>query len=325
MINHPVMTTSSFQPSSKLVLGIFILFGSLVFTSCSQPAEKETTEPVEEVKAELPHLGEAAFKSNCYACHNDFAKGDARLAPPMMAVKTHYESEYPEKEDFIQAISSFVTHPSAEKALLADAVERFGLMLPLAYSEEDLYNISEYIWETEFKHPGQGMSADDVESMTPIMKGKHYASSTKALLGKNLIGKIQSEGTLAALEFCNTKAIHFTDSMSTHHGVSIKRVSDLPRNPSNQASDEELKIIGEWKAKLKNGESVEPLLTSVDGTFNFYGPITTNPMCLQCHGSASDIQPEVKEGLSTLYPEDKALGYGASELRGIWSITWSEE
>jgi hypothetical protein len=61
---------------------------------------------------------------------------------------------------------------------------------------------------------------------------------TKQELGKNLMQAIQTKGTAGALEFCNIKALPITDSMSNVLNASIKRVSDLERNPKNKANKE---------------------------------------------------------------------------------------
>ena len=52
-----------------------------------------------------------------------------------------------------------------------------------------------------------------------------------------------------------------------------------------------------------------------------YYPITTQAMCLQCHGNPeSDIAPETLSAIERFYPEDLATGYGENELRGIWVV-----
>ena len=68
--------------------------------------------------------------------------------------------------------------------------------------------------------------------------------------------------------------------MEDQHNVMIKRVSDKNRNPDNAANAAELKIIEQFKAQL-----VKRRTKSNDGKWSFYAPITTNNMCLQCHGS----------------------------------------
>lgn len=43
-------------------------------------------------------------------------------------------------------------------------------------------------------------------------------------------------------------------------------------------------------------------------------------MCLQCHGKKESLAESVNSKLTKLYPNDKAIGYGINEIRGIWSI-----
>lgn len=105
--------------------------------------------------------------------------------------------------------------------------------------------------------------------------------------------------------------------MSDQFNVEIKRVSDKNRNPQNLASAEEIRIIENYKIRLLRKQQLKPIRTET----YFYAPITTNAMCLQCHGEkGKDIKPEVLTKIKELYPEDKATGYKENELRGLMSI-----
>lgn len=155
--------------------------------------------------------------------------------------------------------------------------------------------------------------------------GLEYAVSTKAALGKNLISAIQEKGTLGALEFCNIQAMPLTDSMAVVHKAKIKRVSDKPRNSNNQANAQELEYIEVFKNSVASDTKVEPIVNQANGQVSFYYPITTNAMCLQCHGIPNEqIRPETLSALKNLYPDDKAIGYDVDEVRGIWSIQFDE-
>ena len=81
------------------------------------------------------------------------------------------------------------------------------------------------------------------QNMSYVDRGFEYAMATKSVLGKNLKGKINAEGALAAVNFCNLKAVHFTDSMSSVYKAEIKRASDQPRNANNQANNYELLVM----------------------------------------------------------------------------------
>jgi hypothetical protein len=153
--------------------------------------------------------------------------------------------------------------------------------------------------------------------------GLSYAQGTQKVLGKNLMGTIQNKGVEAAVAFCNERAYPLTDSMSTNFNARIKRVSDKPRNPKNQANEVELAHIKTFKGQVAGGATVEPILREENGKVYFYYPIVTNTMCLNCHGTPEEnITPKVYKSLSELYPQDKAIGYGPDEVRGIWSIVF---
>ena len=149
-----------------------------------------------------------------------------------------------------------------------------------------------------------------------------YALETKGVLGKNLMNAINTQGTEKAIEFCSTKAIVLTDSMSIAFNASIKRVSDKPRNPINMANDNETAFINELKQKISKGEKMTPKFTESDGKITGYFPIETNAMCLQCHGSKDlDIKPNVIKKIAQLYPKDQATGYKENQIRGIFVVT----
>ena len=140
------------------------------------------------------------------------------------------------------------------------------------------------------------------------------------------MGTIQKKGTLAAVEFCHVKAYPLTDSMSVVYHANIKRVSDKPRNPGNQANNKELQHIETFKKVVAAKEEPQPILEMHEDIVNFYYPITTNSMCLQCHGTPNkELDTEAYKTIKALYPKDMAIGYGVNEVRGIWSITFNKE
>jgi hypothetical protein len=151
--------------------------------------------------------------------------------------------------------------------------------------------------------------------------GKELALETKSNLGQNLARAITEKGPEGAVEFCNIKAIPITDSMSLLLGAKIKRVSDQPRNPDNQANDVELAYIKKWKNAHANGVDLPPMITEVDQKKIGYYPIITNPMCMQCHGTpGKDINLATLAKIKNLYSTDKATGYNLEELRGIFVV-----
>lgn len=303
---------------SLIAIGLFLF-------SCGDEQNTDS------VKSELLALdikaGESLFKSNCSSCHTPAGNPDSRLAPPVFAIKKHYLNEETTDAAFIADLTSFLNNPSEETSKMPGAIKKFGLMPKMGFSEDDLKKIGKFIYHTDFSKPEwfdkhyQENHGEEITEKTPLQLGQELAMNTKKVLGKNLMGAINSKGTAEALSFCNTKAIHLTDSMAIELNAKIKRVSDKNRNPNNKANEQELAYIESAKAQLEAGEEITPQLTEIDNKLVGYYPITTNQMCLQCHGELNtDVKTETLQKIKELYPADKATGYSTNQLRGIWVV-----
>lgn len=152
-------------------------------------------------------------------------------------------------------------------------------------------------------------------------RGMEIALGTKTVLGKNLLGTIQKKGIQEAIVFCHVEAYPLTDSMADVYKARIKRVSDRYRNPSNKATSQETSLIAAYQEKLQQNRSIEPTIDSTGNVVQFYYPIVTDELCLQCHGNKNTmIDPNVLATIQSLYPEDHATGYETNQVRGLWSI-----
>ncbi len=181
-------------------------------------------------------------------------------------------------------------------------------------TKEDSHKVEKVAKEKEIT-----LSSEELAKYTE--KGFEYVMQTKGALGKNLMGTITKEGTVAALSFCNKKAYPLTDSVANILNVQIKRVSDKNRNPKNKANTVELAYIEKIKTHINLGEKPKPYTIEKEDKILSYYPIMTNGMCMQCHGKSNEeILPNTLAKLNELYPEDKAQGYGINELRGIWVV-----
>jgi len=309
-------------------------FGIISFIACNTATNESSEKSVKNVEEETVHEGEILLQKNCYVCHSPTTK-TGRIAPPMQYVKEHYIKEGTTEEEFNASFISFIKHPTKESAKMPGAIANFGLMPQQAFPEETLKKIADYIYNNEIEGPGdfkkhkkkhgKGMhkGGEQKSEMNKAERGLEYALSTKAVLGKNLMGKIQSEGTIGALEFCNIKAIPLTDSMAKVHHALISRVTDQPRNPDNLATADELSTIAFFKQRASEGAEPEPVVNDDNGRINFYFPITTNSMCMQCHGKpGKDIENSTLAAIKAKYPEDKAIGYGINEVRGMWKVVF---
>ncbi|MFL1011949.1 Tll0287-like domain-containing protein [Flavisericum labens] len=319
------------------LIQIFVL--SLLLMGCNNIEKSKTTafpQDISQIRSEPP--GKKLMETYCYVCHNAQApEGNGRIAPPMVAIKARYLDYYNSKEDFVDAFTAFTNNPNKDNAILYGAVRRFGLMPKQAFPMGTAEKIAEYLYDYQIEEPAwfkdhikeKGFKNYNTGRKTSVLNetektleglGLEYALSTKKVLGKNLIGAIQTKGALEALEFCNIRAIPLTDSMSVSNNAKIKRVSDKYRNPNNNANSEELQYIDLYKKEVSQNNTIQPTVIERDGKVHFYYPIVTNSMCLQCHGTSIDINPEIAEKILKLYPKDRAIGYSENQVRGIWSI-----
>lgn len=336
----------------KLTIPFILLF---VFIGC-QKGKTNNYEKTSIIQSEadstnaMTHPGKKLMEVNCYVCHSATASQDNRIAPPMIAIKKHYISKNTSKEEFIKTMKNWIKNPTEENAKMFGAVKRFGIMPKTPYPEETIAQIADFMFDNNIEQPewfeahfneekgaksGIGNSImrgkqkketqTNFEDLPYDERGLKYALLTKSVLGKNLMGTIQKKGTLAALNFCNEQAYPLTDSMSLVYDVTIKRVSDKPRNPNNKANTNELEYIKVFKKVIANKQEPKPIVNESDNKVHVYYPISTNSMCLQCHGKPNkDIEPKNLKAITLLYPNDQATHYNINQVRGIWSITFKK-
>jgi len=104
----------------------------------------------------LQSRGKELMETKCYVCHATQATHNSRLAPPMMAVKRHYQRGGVSKEEFTERIWQWVQNPNAEEASMHGAVKRFGVMPKQEFSEEEIEQIAAYMYDNDLPHPSGG-------------------------------------------------------------------------------------------------------------------------------------------------------------------------
>lgn len=284
--------------------------------------------------------GFRALDGACFTCHSPDASIADPVAPPMSAIKAHYVDELTTYAGFREALGRFVNDPSAENARMPGAIQRFGLMPALGLDAVLLDQIAHYIFYTPLERPGwyPDSYADHRreyrQPVAPLLRsradylkhGRQLAMRSKSELGSNLKRALQDGGAVPAIRFCRSEAVPITTEMSAQLGAGIRRVSDRPRNPDNQATGPELTYIEAAKGVLADGGMPEPALRETGNSMVGYYPIVTNDMCLQCHGAPGrDIADATLAALRTAYPDDRATGYAAQQIRGIWVIDMGKD
>jgi hypothetical protein len=129
-----------------------------------------------------------------------------------------------------------------------------------------------------------------------------------------------AEGPAEAIQVCRVKAPGIADALSVD-GVRMGRSSHKLRNPDN--------VPPEWVSPIMQGylddaSGREPRAIELDGNrWGYVEPIVVQPLCLACHGS--DLAPDVAARISELYPDDKATGFEAGDLRGVFWLEFPGE
>lgn len=145
-------------------------------------------------------------------------------------------------------------------------------------------------------------------------------------LGGQLKAALEAGGPEAALPVCRTVAVPLTKSTEDQFdGLTIKRVTDKPRNPANAADETDLAALAHFKAAAKEPKLLAHITTAADGkTVRHYRPLAISEVCLKCHGDRKSMSKTLRNLLKDAYPEDKAHGYQLGDLRGLIRVEKAE-
>jgi len=141
-----------------------------------------------------------------------------------------------------------------------------------------------------------------------------------------LISQIQTNGVIQAVSVCSDTAQILTNNFGIQRGVYIKRVSLKNRNENNFPDNFEKKVLSKFEMLHQSTElnsETEHAEIVQEGEFKYLRylkPILVQAECLNCHGSETEIMPEVKQLIAQEYSDDKAIGYKIGDLRGAVSL-----
>ncbi|UCE25138.1 MAG: DUF3365 domain-containing protein [Candidatus Zixiibacteriota bacterium] len=140
-------------------------------------------------------------------------------------------------------------------------------------------------------------------------------------LKAELMAAMNEGGAKNAINVCQVKAPQIAEANSNEFW-SIRRISDRNRNPNNTANEHELGILERFNDNtgMAPAFSYEWAPADEGRIYRYYKPIRVAPLCVKCHGSESDLDPEAAETLKEAYPEDRAIGYNPGDLRGMFVV-----
>jgi len=141
---------------------------------------------------------------------------------------------------------------------------------------------------------------------------------------KHTLGqKVKKSGFENAAIFCSKEAMSLIKEASSTlpKGVSIKRITNKPRNQKNQAIKEQILVLEELENKQKLGKMPKMLVKKISKShFQVYKPLVIGNKCLSCHGDNSTLNQDAYKVISKNYPNDKATDYKLGQLRGAFLV-----
>lgn len=167
------------------------------------------------------------------------------------------------------------------------------------------------------------LAADEAQLLDEARK---VATSIPPKLLEVLDDEIRKGGPENAIGVCREKAPQMAKAASEKTGWAIRRVSLKHRNPKAVPDAWEKAALEEFDRRAAAGEKPTGLekgeLLTVGGqqVYRYMKALPTQDLCLQCHGTPERVSPAVQARLHELYPDDKAVGYSAAEIRGAITI-----
>ena len=139
---------------------------------------------------------------------------------------------------------------------------------------------------------------------------------------KKLVDSMQKNGPAGSITVCAKDAPTIAARIENELGVTIKRTSLKVRNPRNAPDAKEQELLEFLAASSLASKQLTPGIKMFpNDPRRFYKVIMVEQVCLKCHGDATTMNEEVRKEVRGTYPDDKAIGYNAGDLRGIISVT----
>lgn len=146
-------------------------------------------------------------------------------------------------------------------------------------------------------------------------------------LGGELRRELELTGPLRGIIVCKFGAPEIASSMSRKTGWRVSRVSLQTRNPALGTPDPwEHRVLTEFDQRVARGENADGLefgevVREPGGAyFRYMKALPVQRLCLNCHGPAEALLPEVRERLATDYPHDRGTGYSLGQVRGAVTV-----
>jgi hypothetical protein len=139
-----------------------------------------------------------------------------------------------------------------------------------------------------------------------------------------LMQELEAGGFEGAVAVCAGKAQEKTAEYRRASGHDIRRVSLRRRNPRNEPDAYERRVLESFDRLPREARAAAEhweLVRGPDGeTLRYLKPLVANAMCLTCHGEPAKIPEAVRAVIAREYPDDRAMGFAAGDVRGAVSV-----
>jgi hypothetical protein len=169
------------------------------------------------------------------------------------------------------------------------------------------------------------MAEDAAQADALATQARGIVAKFAGKLKGELVTAMKAGGPVKAIEVCKVVAPAIAGDVSTD-GWTVKRTSLKLRNAKAAPDAWEKQTLEKFEAEKAKGADVTKLERSeiVDAggvrTFRYMKAIpTAEKPCLACHGGS--IAGPVKAKLAELYPQDKATGFKAGDIRGAFTLS----
>ena len=156
-------------------------------------------------------------------------------------------------------------------------------------------------------------------------QARMLAKSFGGELKKTLISSMKAKGPANSISVCNVRAPEIARQKSEASGWMIGRTSLKLRNIANTPDPWELKVLRDFESRKAAGadpatlEHFEIVETGGKKEFRYMKAIVAGKPCMTCHGS--NIKPELRAKITSLYPRDHATGFKPGDIRGAFTLT----
>ena len=171
----------------------------------------------------------------------------------------------------------------------------------------------------------QQQSPDDLAAMT--YEAQQVSRELVSKLGADLKQALADAGPENAISVCRDAAPALAGSLSRRTGWKVARVSLKTRNPMiGQPDAWEQQVLERFNEAAASGKGpvalqFSEIVTEPEGQyFRYMEALPVKPLCLTCHGTENTIPSSVRARLEQEYPNDRATGYYAGEIRGAVTI-----